>query len=190
MTGDFLFFLYFILAAIAVLIVLQPEKFVVTRSAIIDAPPKKVFGLINDLKKWKYWSPWAESDPTAQISYSPKTVGRDAEIQWSESKKAGTGSMRLIESIAYKEIRFNLDLTHPFKSNNEVSFSLTPDKNSNGAKTLVVWSIKGSDTFISKFFNLLISRDKMIGKQFEEGLKSLNLTAQKDHKSLWSFFKF
>ena len=67
MTGDFLFFLYFILAAIAVLIVLQPEKFVVTRSAIIDAPPKKVFGLINDLKKWKSWSPWAEKIGRAHV---------------------------------------------------------------------------------------------------------------------------
>lgn len=99
MTGEFLIFLCFLLAAIAVFVVVQPERFIVKRSAVINAQPKKVFSLINDLKNWKDWSPWAESDATAQISYSKNTVGRDAQIQWSDSKKAGTGSMTLIESI-------------------------------------------------------------------------------------------
>ncbi|MGI9230369.1 MAG: SRPBCC family protein [Methylocystis sp.] len=188
MTGEFLIFLYFLLAAIAVFVVVQPERFIVKRSAVINAQPKKVFSLINDLKNWKDWSPWAESDATAQISYSKNTVGRDAQIQWSDSKKAGTGSMTLIESIPHKEIRFNLDLLHPFKSNNEVIFSLSPAENSGGAKTVVVWSITGRDTFVSKFFNLLISRDKMIGKQFEEGLANLNLSAQKKRGFLWPYF--
>ena len=87
--------------------------------------------------------------------------------------------MTLIESAPYQLIRFNLDLMHPFKSNNEVYFSLSPAENSGDRKTLVIWSITGRDTFISKFFNLLISRDKMIGKQFEEGLANLDLIVKK-----------
>ena len=62
--------LYFFLAAVAALVILQPERFLVQRSTVINAPPKKIFAIINDLKKWKDWSPWAESDATAQISYS------------------------------------------------------------------------------------------------------------------------
>ena len=98
MTGVFLVLLYFFLAAVAALVILQPERFLVQRSTVINAPPKKIFAIINDLKKWKDWSPWAESDATAQISYSKNTVGVGAKIQWSQSKKAGTGSMTLIES--------------------------------------------------------------------------------------------
>lgn len=70
MTGVFLVLLYFFLAAVAELVILQPERFLVQRSTVINAPPKKIFAIINDLKKWKDWSPWAESDATAQISYS------------------------------------------------------------------------------------------------------------------------
>jgi hypothetical protein len=187
MTGVFLVLLYFFLAAVAALVILQPERFLVQRSTVINAPPKKIFAIINDLKKWKDWSPWAESDATAQISYSKNTVGVGAKIQWSQSKKAGTGSMTLIESAPYQLIRFNLDLMHPFKSNNEVYFSLSPAENSGGRKTLVIWSITGRDTFISKFFNLLISRDKMIGKQFEEGLANLDLIVQRNRGFSWPF---
>jgi Polyketide cyclase / dehydrase and lipid transport len=189
MTGTFLIFLYFFLGFVAIYVVLQPERFIVKRSAVINAPPKKVFSLINDLKKWKDWSPWAEGDATAQILYTKNTVGYDAQIKWSHSKKAGAGSMTLVNSNPYKEIRFNLDLIRPFKSANEVIFSLSPAENSGGAKTLVVWSITGRDTFISKFFNLLISRDKMIGKQFEEGLANLDLAAQKEPRFRWPFYK-
>ena len=43
MTGFLLVIFYFALAALAALIVVQPKRFVVTRSAVVDAPPQESF---------------------------------------------------------------------------------------------------------------------------------------------------
>ena len=40
MTGFLLVIFYFALAALAAWIIMQPNRFVVTRSALVDAPPE------------------------------------------------------------------------------------------------------------------------------------------------------
>ncbi len=66
MIGVALVLLYFGLALLAAVVILQPDRFVVTRSAVIDAPPDVVFQHLNELRKWEGWSPWARLDPQAQ----------------------------------------------------------------------------------------------------------------------------
>jgi len=65
MTGFLLVIFYFALAALAAWIIMQPNRFVVTRSALVDAPPEEVFRHIDELRNWQAWSPWAKLDPAA-----------------------------------------------------------------------------------------------------------------------------
>jgi hypothetical protein len=75
MIGFILVVAYFGVALLAVALVLQPDRFTVTRSAIIDAPPNVVFRQINELRNWEAWSPWAKLDPQARTSYDGPAAG-------------------------------------------------------------------------------------------------------------------
>jgi hypothetical protein len=53
-----------IVAVILILAAFKPSSFTVERTASIQAPPEKVFPLINDYHNWPAWSPWKSSIPT------------------------------------------------------------------------------------------------------------------------------
>jgi len=53
MLGFILVLVYFGGAALAAFVILQPDRFVVTRSAVIDAAPEDVFRYINELRNWE-----------------------------------------------------------------------------------------------------------------------------------------
>ena len=54
---------------------IRPDSFRIERSATIQAPPEKVFPLINDFKRWKAWSPWEKIDPALKRSYTGPNEG-------------------------------------------------------------------------------------------------------------------
>ena len=39
----------------------KPDTFALARETTINAPPAKVFALINDFHQWGAWSPWREA---------------------------------------------------------------------------------------------------------------------------------
>jgi hypothetical protein len=77
--------------------------------------------------------------------------------------------MEIIESIAPIMVVIKLDFITPFEGHNKSSFALqvVPE----GTKT--VWVMDGPMAFIPKIFSLFVDMDKMIGNDFEEGLKGL-----------------
>jgi hypothetical protein len=52
MWGFALVLSYFALAAAAAAIVMQSDRYLVERSAIIDADARKIFGLVSDPRRW------------------------------------------------------------------------------------------------------------------------------------------
>ena len=43
------------IAVVLILAAMKPDQFRVARSAVIKAPPEKIFPLINDFKAWTAW---------------------------------------------------------------------------------------------------------------------------------------
>ena len=41
----------------------QPATFRVQRATRIQAPPEKIYPLIDDFHNWSYWSPYEKLDP-------------------------------------------------------------------------------------------------------------------------------
>jgi len=171
MTGFFLVILYFAMAAVAAVIIMQPDRFVVTRSAVIDAPPEKVFGHINDLRNWREWSPWARLDPNAQNSFDGPAAGPGAAFEWAGDRKVGAGRMTIVDSRPFESVDIKLDMRKPIAASNDVSFRLEPEA---GGRTRVAWTMSGRNTLISKAMSLVMNCDKMCGAQFESGLANLN----------------
>ncbi len=175
MIGFFLVIVYFALAALAAVIIMQPDRFVVTRSAIIDAPPQEVFRHINELRNWRAWSPWARLDPAAQNSFDGPAAGAGAAFEWSGDRKVGAGRMTIVDSRPFESVDIKLDMRKPIAASNDVSFRLTPE----GESTKVTWTMIGRNTLISKAMNLVLNIDKTCGAQFESGLANLNAVCAK-----------
>jgi hypothetical protein len=51
----------------------RPDTFRVERATSINAPPEKIFVLINDLNRWGAWSPFEKKDPAMKRTLSGAT---------------------------------------------------------------------------------------------------------------------
>jgi Polyketide cyclase / dehydrase and lipid transport len=152
----------------------RPDTFRVSRSATIAAPADKLFPLINDLRAFDTWNPYAHKDPLMKSSYSGSASGPGARSDF-ESKKAGTGSLEIVQATAPSEVKMRLNMTAPMKADNTVIFTLAPQGNA----TQATWSMEGPAPFIAKCMGVVFNMDKMVGADFEAGLASLKARAEK-----------
>jgi hypothetical protein len=141
----------------------------VTRSAVIPAPAQDIFPLVNSFHEWTTWSPWEAVDPAMERSYSGTESGVGAKYAWSGNRKAGSGTMEIVDTAEPRNIKIRLEFTKPFKAVNPTSFTFTPSGNG----TQVTWTMTGENKGIGKVFALFMNMDKMVGADFEKGLASL-----------------
>lgn len=163
-----------LLVVLLVVIALQPAHFRIERSAVVAAPPAAVFEQVNDFHNWAKWSPWEKLDPGMKKTFSGPPAGSGAEYAWAGNDKAGEGKMTITGSKPTEQVDIRLDFIKPFAATNQSTFTLTPS----GAGTKVQWAMEGNNGFISKAFCLFVDMDKMVGKDFEQGLANLNVAAK------------
>jgi hypothetical protein len=170
-----------ILIALAVLIVVflivaafQPEDFRVERSITISAPAALAFDQVNDLHKWQEMSPYAKLDLATKYTFTGPSAGPDAALAWVGNSKVGEGKMTITESRPNELVKMRLDFEKPFKSTCEAEFTFKPA----GDQTTVMWGMSGKKIFVTKAMGLIMSMDKMVGGQFEEGLANLKTIAE------------
>jgi hypothetical protein len=174
MAGFVLVLVYFGLAAVAAAILMQPDKFYVSRTAVIDAPPEKVFAYINDLHCCNEWSPWMKVDPKAEMKHHGSGSGVSAAIEWSGDKNAGAGRLTIVGSRPNEGVDMKLELERPFRSTSDVSFKLTPEGSPPARRTNVLVTASGRNTLASKATNLVFGTDKKLGAIFDNGLANLS----------------
>ena len=189
MTGLLFLVICYGAALLALAIYLQPNRFVVRRETVIDAPPRQVFAAINNLRNWAFWSPWAKLDPKAETRYEGPAAGPGAALEWSGNKAVGAGRMTIVDSEPGERVHLKIDMRKPFTADNDVIFFLAPDGeltkgrwlartfgiggDAGARRTHVVCSMSGRASAMSRAMNIFTSRDKAIGDQFEKGLENL-----------------
>jgi uncharacterized protein YndB with AHSA1/START domain len=167
-----------VLAAIAALLIYaatRPDTFRLERSTMIEAPPEKVFALVDNFHDWAKWSPWENLDPALKRTYGGPDAGRGTRYAWEGNNKVGSGGMEITESVPSAKIVVKLDFLKPFEAHNTAEFTFTPKDNG----TAVTWAMYGPCPFISKLMQIFCSMDKMVGGQFEQGLANLKAAAEK-----------
>lgn len=147
--------------------------YTVTRSLEVAAPAAKIFPELNDLHRWQAWSPWEDLDPAMQRSYSGPEEGVGAMYSWSGNRKAGAGTMEIIESVPNERVDIRITFTKPFASVTVTHLTLEPGTN---GSTRVVWAMDGEYTGFMKIGRFFLKMDTMIGKDFERGLERLRRT--------------
>jgi uncharacterized protein YndB with AHSA1/START domain len=149
-----------------------PDTFMISRSALIAAPPEKIFPMINDLHAQSAWSPF-EKDPDMKRTHSGAPEGKGAIYEWNGNRQVGAGRIAITDSLPPSRVSLALDMSRPFEAHNKVDFVL--EKNGAGAdvSTKVTWAMQGRQPFMAKVMSLFINCDKMVGSQFEQGLAKL-----------------
>ena len=164
-----------LIAALLIYATTQPDTFRVQRSATINAPPAKIFALINDLHNWSAWSPWENMDPAMQRTYSGAASGQGAVYEWEGNREVGKGRMEITESSPPSQVVIKLDFIEPFEAHNIADFMME----GTGGSTNLTWSMYGPTPYVAKVIHLFFSMDHMVGKQFEIGLANLKAAAEK-----------
>jgi uncharacterized protein YndB with AHSA1/START domain len=166
-----------VLAILIVLLLLfaaiRPGTLRIQRSIVINAPPEKIFALINDPHRWKDWQP--QEDATTTRTFNGPASGVGAACEWDNSGKADKGKMLITESQPPSKIAVKVDFVKPFESHNLNEFQLEPV----GTSTKVTWSWQGQNLYFMKVMGIFMNMDKMIGKHFDDGLGKMKATAEK-----------
>lgn len=158
-----------LVAAVVVLALVAPKEYAVSRSTTIDAPAGDVYALVYDFSKFSKWSPWYERDTTQKTSIEGNgEVGTI--LKWeSENEQVGKGylkrkvaeeNQKIVNELGFDEGKFLSDDSWTFDEED--------------GKTKVTWTNSSSDlNFMAGIFFMFNDPDKMMGKDFEEGLEKL-----------------
>lgn len=165
-----------LIVLIAILALLAPKKYDVSRSIEINRPKEDVFEYIKYLKKQQEWSPWAKKDPMMD----KKFTGVDGEVgaisYWNGNKDVGEGEQEITKIVDGERVEGELRFLKPFKSTSDCYLDVAE---TGKGKTKVTWGFKGNNKFPMSIMMLFMSMDKAVGKDFEEGLQSLKSILEK-----------
>jgi uncharacterized protein YndB with AHSA1/START domain len=150
----------------------RPESYHVERSIDLKSPPEAVFATVSDFKAFPQWSPWQKRDPAMKTTLSSPSSGVGASYAWEGNKEVGKGKMTMVESTAPNRIKIRLEFQEPFASTADTGFDIKSNPASAGGSS-VTWWMDGKNNFVGKAFAVFMDMDKMIGKDYEDGLASL-----------------
>jgi hypothetical protein len=170
------------LAALLLFATTRPDTFRVQRSVRVQAPPERIHALIDDLRRFNTWNPFAKKDPAMKGSYRGAAQGPGAAFDF-EGGKSGSGSIEIVAPASPTGVSMRLDMTAPFACHNLIDFSLVPQAAGSATATEVTWAMHGPSPFLSKVMGIFIDMDKMIGADFEAGLADLKALAERPDAS-------
>jgi hypothetical protein len=163
-----------VIAIVLIVAAFRPDSFRYERSIRIKASPEKIYAFLDDFRRWAAWSPWEKKDPAMQRQFGGSSSGKGATYAWQGNNKVGEGSMEVLESVPHSNLKIQLTFIKPFAAQNMAEFTLKPA----GEETEVLWAMYGPQLYISKVMGLFFNMDKMIGKDFEDGLAALKASAE------------
>lgn len=162
------------LAAVLAIAATRPDRFHVARTKRIAAAPEHLFPMINDLRQMNTWNPFALREIGGRGDYSGPTTGKGAKFTF-DGRKSGTGQIEILDTVAPSKVVMRLAMMKPIKADNTVEFMLKLE----GSATDVTWAMSGRQPLIGKAMTLFVDCDKMVGREFEQGLANLKAIAEK-----------
>lgn len=150
------------------------KTYVVERSKTINASAEKLFAQVANLRNWSGWSPWDKRDLKMTKTYEGEDGTVGSSYGWLGNNKVGQGTMTIAKLEAPSAVTIDLNFVKPFKSQSSSRLTLMPE----GKGTRVTWTMTGQHNWMSKIMRIFMSMDKMIGKDFEEGLNNLKTLSE------------
>lgn len=166
-----------LIAILLVVALLIPKDYKLERSIVIQSPKDSVFNYIKHLKNQNEYSVWGKMDPNWETSFTgvDGTVGFVSAWE-SDVKNVGTGSQTITKIVEGDFIETRLNFEKPFKAENYTQISTSAMGATN---TKVTWGFNGSYPYPMNIMKLVFNMEKLIGKDFEDGLKSMKVILEK-----------
>ncbi len=171
--------LYVLLALVIIIAILgafAPNDFKVQRDITINKPNAVVFDYVRYLKNQDNWSVWSKMDPNMKKEYR----GEDGKVGfvsgWVGNDKVGKGEQEILSFEEGKRMTVELRFMKPFEATNQAYY--TTDAVGDN-QTKVTWAMEGKSPFPFNVMMLFMNMDKMVGKDFEDGLANLKVVLEK-----------
>lgn len=175
----FLFFLLAVIVTTAILSFMMPTSQKVERSIIINAPAVRIYDLLVKLENFNKFSVWSHQDSTAIYTFTGTDGTIGATMSWKGNPEiSGAGKIEIIALDPGRKVVQKLQFINPKKGKAESLFNLVE---TNTSTTTVTWSFNMATPRPWNIFNLLYSMDKQMGKDFEEGLKTLKIMIEQNN---------
>jgi DNA gyrase inhibitor GyrI/uncharacterized protein YndB with AHSA1/START domain len=163
-----------LVVALLIFAATKPDTFHVFRTASINASPATVYALLHDFHEWPAWSPFESLDPEMRRAFGGSESGAGAIYEWDGDRRAGQGRMEIVQAVPGERLEIQLDFLRPWRSTNRVGFELVDA----GGHTDVTWSMTGPNSYFGKVMSVVMSFDRLIGRDYEEGLANLKSVAE------------
>lgn len=169
-----LFGLLGFIAVYLLLCVFGPATLDVTAKKTLKADPELVYSQFIDLRTWPHWSKWMKEDSTMKLSFGKPAAGLGASYSWT-SPKSGSGSMRITGAEESRRVTADLQFSD-WNSVNRIVIDLTPKD----PFTEVTWRMFDAKPFpfVLRGMMLFMNMNKVIQRDFEEGLSNMELYLQ------------
>lgn len=152
-------------------------NYAVKKEITINQSNQVVFTYISHLKNQANYGVWNKIDPKMKKTYTgiDSTVGFTYAWQ-SNNENVGVGLQRITKIIPNKRIELDLEFKVPFEAKNKTFMTCQPI---NAQQTKVEWGFSGKYNYPMNILNLFMDMDKMVGKDFDQGLKNLKEILEK-----------
>lgn len=167
-----------IIIAIPFIVTLFTKKdYSVERDISINKPKQEVFDYVKYLKNQDNFSRWATMDPNMKKTFSGTdgTVGFVSAWE-SDNPDVGKGEQEIIKIAEGERIDFELRFLEPFQST-APAYMTTESISEN--QTTVRWGFSGHMNYPMNIMLLFMDFEKMIGDDFDAGLKNLKHELEK-----------
>ena len=161
-----------LIALLALVSFALPRSYKVERSIDINAPMIAIYPRIYNPKDWALWSVWNQRDPGMVVTYSGEPAGKGAKWAW-QSKVEGGGKMEFTAAEFDKLIAYKITFTD-FDGEMTGRFEFSQA----GKAVRVRWIGEGDvgGNPLMRYF--VLAMDRMLGADFEGGLKNLKALAE------------
>jgi effector-binding domain-containing protein len=169
--------LLILIVGVVVLGLIAPKDVTVERSLTINAPTDAVFTQMGNFRNWEHWSPWYRADPTSKIVYSGEDGKAGSSYHWTgDPKKTGEGEMTATE-INGTSMKYALHFLKPWEQ--KADGFIKAEDAGNGT-TKASWGFSAHYPFPWNAMLVFMDMDKMLGKDFEAGLKNIKDYVEKN----------
>jgi hypothetical protein len=166
-----------VIAGVVIAGSMQPTDIHYQRSITTSARAETAFAIFSDLARWDEWSPYNKKDPSLKKEISSPSTGVGARYTWEGNKDIGAGRMTITAIDPHRSVDMRLEFDRPFKCDNHVEWRVDEEE----GQRRITWSMDGKEApLMPRIVGLFIDMDKMIGKDWEEGLETLKGIAEQE----------
>ena len=143
--------------------------YAVSRSVQVQAPPERVYALVDSSTGWARWGVWYQRDPQMKVTETGAARGAGAAWSWI-SESQGNGAMTLTAAEPPQRVAYELRIEGFAPSQGDLT--LQPQ----GDGTRVTWRMHGTmDNGVGRWFGLFM--DRLVGPDFDAGFANLKALA-------------